>query len=120
MPPTRAGLVAAFGPIVGAPASAILIAETGRSTATGGADSHVAAARRAVLRLAGVRIDAATEAAAKAGLREGDVILSIANSEVGSVKEFEAAVAKADKSKPVSVLFRRGEWAQYALIRPAR
>ena len=59
VPPTRAGLVAAFGPIVGAPASAIFIAETGRSAATGGADSHVAAARRAVLRLAGVRIDAA-------------------------------------------------------------
>ena len=27
---------------------------------------------------------------------------------------------KADKNKPVSVLFRRGEWAQYALIRPSR
>ena len=67
-----------------------------------------------------MRIDAASEAAAKAGLREGDVILSIANTEVGSVKEFEAAISKADKSKPVSVLFRRGEWAQYALIRPAR
>ena len=36
------------------------------------------------------------------------------------MKEFEAAIGKADKSKPVSVLFRRGEWAQYALIRPAR
>jgi serine protease Do len=36
------------------------------------------------------------------------------------VKEFEAAVAKLDKSRPVNVLFRRGEWAQYAVIRPAR
>ena len=68
----------------------------------------------------GVRIEMASEAAARAGLREGDVILAIANTEVGSVKEFDAVVAKADKTKPLNVLFRRGEWAQYALIRPGR
>ena len=68
----------------------------------------------------GVRVEAASEAAARAGLREGDVILAIANTEVASLKEFDAAVAKADKNKPLNVLFRRGEWAQYALIRPAR
>ncbi|MDQ7957656.1 MAG: DegQ family serine endoprotease [Pseudomonadota bacterium] len=68
----------------------------------------------------GVRVEAATEAAARAGLREGDVILAVGNLEVANVKEFDAALAKADKSKPISVLFRRGEWAQYALIRPAR
>jgi serine protease Do len=68
----------------------------------------------------GVRVDAASDAAARAGLREGDVILAIANSEVVSVKDFESAVARADKGKPVNVLFRRGEWAQYALIRPVR
>ena len=68
----------------------------------------------------GVKIDAATDAAARAGLREGDVILAVSNTEVANVKEFEAALAKADKSKPVSLLFRRGDWAQYALIRPAR
>ena len=68
----------------------------------------------------GVRIETVADAAARAGLREGDVILAIANTEVGSVKEFDAVVAKADKTKPLNVLFRRGEWAQYALIRPER
>ena len=68
----------------------------------------------------GVVVAAATEAAARAGLREGDIILSIANTEITGVKDFEAALSKADKSKPVNVLYRRGEWAQYALIRPAR
>ncbi|WP_169169028.1 MULTISPECIES: DegQ family serine endoprotease [unclassified Acidovorax] len=68
----------------------------------------------------GVRVEAATDAAARAGLREGDVILGIANTEVSSLKELEAALAKADKNKPVNVLFRRGEWAQYALMRPTR
>lgn len=68
----------------------------------------------------GVKVDAATEAAARAGIREGDVILAVANVEVTNVKEFEAALSKLDKSKSVNVLFRRGEWAQYAVIRPAR
>ena len=68
----------------------------------------------------GVKVEAASEASARAGLREGDVIVAIANMEVVSVKDFDAAVAKIDKSKPVNVLFRRGEWAQYALIRPVR
>ncbi|WP_341906706.1 DegQ family serine endoprotease [Polaromonas sp. YR568] len=68
----------------------------------------------------GVKVDTVDGAAARGGLREGDVIVAIANTEISSVKEFEAALAKADKSKPVNVLFRRGEWAQYALIRPTR
>ena len=68
----------------------------------------------------GVLVDAASDAAARAGLREGDIILAIANTEVASAKELEAVLAKADKAKPINVLFRRGEWAQYALIRPSR
>jgi len=68
----------------------------------------------------GVRIDGATENAARAGLREGDVIVAVANAEVSSVKEFEAAVGKADKAKTLNVLVRRGELAQYALIKPLR
>ena len=68
----------------------------------------------------GVKVDASTEAAARAGVREGDVIVAIANVEVANVKEFEAAIAKVDRSKPVNILFRRGEWAQYAVIRPTR
>jgi len=68
----------------------------------------------------GVVVEAATEAAARAGLREGDVIVAVGNSEVGNVKDFDRILSKADKSKPVNMLFRRGEWAQYALVRPAR
>ncbi|MDO9359287.1 MAG: DegQ family serine endoprotease [Polaromonas sp.] len=68
----------------------------------------------------GVKVDATEGAAARAGLREGDVILAIANTEVTSVKDFEAALAKIDKTKAINVLFRRSDWTQYALIRPTR
>jgi len=68
----------------------------------------------------GVRVDAAVEAAARAGLREGDVILALANTEVASVKEFEATLSKHDKSKPLPVLIRRADLAQYVIIKPVR
>jgi serine protease Do len=69
---------------------------------------------------AGVSVENSSEQAARAGLREGDVITAVNNADVANVKEFEAALAKADKTKPISMLFRRGEWAQYAVIRPAK
>jgi serine protease Do len=68
----------------------------------------------------GVRIEAVDGAAARAGLREGDIILAIANTEVADVRQFEAVVAKLDKSRPFNVFFRRGEWAHYTMIRPSR
>jgi serine protease Do len=68
----------------------------------------------------GVQVDSVADAAARAGLREGDVIMTVANVSVGSVKELEAVLAKLDKTKPIPVLFRRGEWAQYTVIRPNR
>ena len=68
----------------------------------------------------GVKVDVVEGAAARAGLREGDVIIAIANVEITSAKEFETALAKLDKSKAVNVLLRRGELAQYVLIRPMR
>ena len=81
--------------------------------------SEVSEVQKKELRIkGGVNVDAATEAAARAGLRQGDVVLALGNVEVASVKEFEALVAKLDKSKAINVLFRRGEWTQYALIKP--
>ena len=68
----------------------------------------------------GVRIETAGEAPARAGLQQGDVILAIANTEIAQVKDFENAMNKLDKSKPFTVLFRRGDVAQFALIRPAK
>lgn len=68
----------------------------------------------------GVRVEAASDAAARAGMREGDVILAVANVEVASVKDFDAILSKFDKTKPLSVMFRRGEWVQFVVIRNPR
>ncbi len=63
-------------------------------------------------------MDRVDGAAANAGLRAGDVILSIGNKEVTDAKQFHAVVKQLDRSKVVNVLFRRGGLAQYALLRP--
>jgi len=68
----------------------------------------------------GVRVESVEGAAARAGIREADVLLSIDNNEVTSAKQFEALVAKLDKSKPVTALVRRGDAVNFVIIRPGR
>jgi len=66
----------------------------------------------------GVRVLEVEGVAERAGLREGDVIVQLANTEVSNLQSFEAALERADKSKPINLLMRRGQWTQYVLIRP--
>jgi len=66
----------------------------------------------------GVLINDVDGAAARAGLRPGDLILAVANVQVASVKDFEAVLAKVDKNRAVSLLVRREDRAQYVVIRP--
>ena len=94
---------------------------TGPAQALGLAVSELPEAQKKELNVkGGVKVDTAEGLAARAGVREGDVIVAIANTEVTSVKDFEANLAKIDKTKPFNVLVRRGELAQFVLIRPAR
>lgn len=78
------------------------------------------AARKELKIKGGVQVDSAADAAARAGLHEGDVIMAVANTPVANVKDFETVLAGLDKSKPINVLFRRGEWSQYTVIRPSK
>jgi serine protease Do len=88
-------------------------------TAIGLAVSDLTEAQRKELKLrGGVRVESVEGAAARAGLREGDVIVTLDNVEVADAKQFNAQVAKLDKSKPVSVMVRRGELTNYLVIRP--
>jgi len=83
--------------------------------------SELSDAQRRELKVkGGVRVESADGAAARAGLREGDVILSLDNTEITGARQFEGLVAKLDKNKPVNVLVRRGEWVNYIVIRPSR
>jgi serine protease Do len=69
---------------------------------------------------AGVGVQDVDGPAEAAGLRAGDVILALANAQVADVRQFESVLARLDRSRPVSVLVRRGDWAQYAVIRPTK
>ncbi len=76
--------------------------------------------RKAQLRIkGGVLVEAAEGAAARAGVRAGDVILSLNNQDVTGARQFNEAVAKLDRTKTQIMLVRRGESAQYIPIRPA-
>ncbi len=82
--------------------------------------SELTDAQKTELKLkGGVRVDTAGGGAARAGLREGDVILQLGNTQVANVREFETALAKADKSKAIALLVLRGDTANIVLVRPA-
>jgi len=90
-------------------------------TAIGLAVSDLTDAQKKDLRIrGGVRVDAVDGAAARAGLREGDVILLMDNTEVSDAKQFLALAAKVEKARAISVMVRRGEWTNYFVIRPTR
>ncbi len=68
----------------------------------------------------GVRVTAAEGAAARAGLREGDVLLALDNTEIVDARQFGQLAQRTDKSKPLSVLVRRGDAVSFLVIRPQR
>ena len=81
--------------------------------------SDLSEAQKKELKLrGGVRVDAVAEPALRAGIREGDVITQVANTEVPDTKAFAQVLSKLEKGKSVSVLLRRGDWSQYTVIRP--
>jgi serine protease Do len=90
-------------------------------TVLGMAVADLTDAQRRELKLrGGVRVESVDGAAARAGLREGDVIVTLDNTEVTDAKQFNALVAKLDKNKAVSVMVRRGDWTNYLVIKPAQ
>ncbi len=66
----------------------------------------------------GVQICNVEEPSLKAGLRPGDVILAVNNSDISNVQDFEKLVRKLDKTKPAALLIFRVNQVQWILVYP--
>jgi serine protease Do len=84
------------------------------------ADLSEAQKRELKLGGGGVRVESVEGAAARAGLREGDLILRVDNVDVSDAAQFRSLMAKAEKSKQINLLVRRGNATNYLLLRPGR
>ncbi len=63
-----------------------------------------------------VQVETADGAAGGAGVRPGDMILSVNNVRVKNAKQFNDLVAKLDLAKPIPLLVRRGEQSQWVIL----
>jgi len=76
-------------------------------------------AQRKELRIrGGVRVEAVEGPAARAGLREGDVIVAFDNQEVTDAKQVAALVKKAEGSRAVPLVVNRGGSTNLLVLRP--
>lgn len=66
----------------------------------------------------GVEVQAAEGAAARAGIRPGDIILRLGDTDVTSARQFNELVRGLDKSKMAAVFVRRGDATQVLTLRP--
>ncbi|MCA1926016.1 MAG: DegQ family serine endoprotease [Thiobacillus sp.] len=61
----------------------------------------------------GLRVEQATGDAARAGIRQGDIILAVNNTKVASVDAFRKAIATVPAGKSAAILVRRGDGSLY-------
>jgi serine protease Do len=66
---------------------------------------------------AGLLVEDAQGAAAKAGIRRGDVLMAINNLDVKSVEQLNQLLAQFEKARSVALLIRRGDSALYVPLR---
>ncbi|MCY7389212.1 MAG: PDZ domain-containing protein, partial [Burkholderiales bacterium] len=75
------------------------------------------AARKASKPEIGVLVKDSDGAAERAGIREGDIILAVNNTDVKSVSQFNDIVAKLDTKKAVALLVKRENQTRYVTLR---
>lgn len=67
---------------------------------------------------AGILVESAEGGGARAGLRAGDIIQRLNNTDIQDAKQFNALVAKLDSKKMAVLLVRRGDSSQFVPLRP--
>jgi serine protease Do len=65
-----------------------------------------------------VQVDNAEGAAGAAGIRPGDLILSVNVTKIKNAKQYNDLVSKLDLGKPVALLVRRGDQTNRLVLRP--
>lgn len=68
----------------------------------------------------GVLVETAEGIAARSGIRQGDILMSVNNTDIANAKQFAELVGKLDKSKSLIMLVRRGDGALFIPVRPTR
>lgn len=66
----------------------------------------------------GVLVESAEGASARSGLRAGDVLLRLNNTDIKDARQFAALVAKLEAKKTVLLLVRRGDSSQFVTVKP--
>jgi serine protease Do len=66
----------------------------------------------------GVKVDSSAGMAARAGIREGDILIALANVPLTNARQFDELVAQLDHARPTSVLVRRGSVANFLVVQP--
>ena len=73
--------------------------------------------RKELVLSGGLLVEDAQGAAAKAGIRRGDVLLAINNQDVKSVDQLNQLLGQFEKARSVALLIRRGDGALYVPLR---
>ena len=73
--------------------------------------------RKELVLSGGLLVEDAQGAAAKAGIRRGDVLLAINNQDVKSVDQLNQLLSQFEKARSVALLIRRGDGALYVPLR---
>jgi serine protease Do len=76
--------------------------------------SELTAEQRKELKISsGLLVEEATGDAVRAGIREGDLILAVNNTEVQTVEQFRKLIATVAAGKSAAILVRRGDSSLY-------
>ncbi|HTJ99696.1 MAG TPA: DegQ family serine endoprotease [Bordetella sp.] len=68
----------------------------------------------------GVMVRASDGQAAQAGIQEGDIVLSVGDSDITTPEQFVQVAGKVDKAKPVPLLIRRGDQTTWVVVQPGK